>query len=253
MTHSVIVFGVFSERARPLPPEERRASLVAAAIPLISEHGLKVTTKQIAQAAGVAEGTIFRVFADKTELVQAAIASAFDPEQTLAELGAIDIDLSLHDRCMAITTVLRGRLMAVFKIMVAVRMAPGQTKYRPKYNYTPQEGQATPPDARGGHVGSVAQGAGTPASHGIPGPHGAPVDPQTERIFAEVVRLLEPDRDQFTLPIEQVAHLLRLLTFSGSHPFISEGNVLTAEQITSTILDGVRRRNESPNHGGPRC
>jgi AcrR family transcriptional regulator len=229
---------VLNERARPLPPEERRASLVAAAIPLIAEHGLKVTTKQIAQAAGVAEGTLFRVFTDKTELIQAAINSAFDPEQTLAELGAIDVGLPLHQRCLAITTVLQGRLVAVFKIMVAVRMAPGQMKYRPKYGMAPgphvPPGQAVPP------------GGGPPR-------HGPPVDPQTERIFGEVVRLLEPDRDEFTRPVEEVVRLFRLLTFSGSHPFISEGNLLTAEEITSTVLDGVRRRPDTPDHGGPRC
>lgn len=233
---------MLNERARPLPPEERRASLVAAAIPLISEHGLKVTTKQIAQAAGVAEGTVFRVFADKTELIQAAISSAFDPGQTLAELGAIDVGLPLRARCLAITTVLQDRLAAVFKIMIAVRMAPGQAKYRPKC--------ATAPAVSGQPVGRSALRA--TADQDGPG-HGPPVDPQTERIFAEVVRLLEPDRDEFTRPVEEVAQLLRLLTFSGSHPFISEGNLLTAEQIASTVLDGVRRRPDTPDHGGPRC
>lgn len=216
------VVGVVSERARPLPPDERRASLIAAAIPLISEHGLKVTTKQIARAAGVAEGTIFRVFTDKTELIQAAINSAFDPEQTLSELGAIDIGLPLHERCLAITTVLQGRLVAVFKIMIAMRMAPGQPKYRPKLGSEPG-----------------------PAGH--PGPR---TDPKTEEIAAEILRLLAHDRDRLTRPIEEVAHLFRLLTFSGSHPFISDGQVLTAEQITSTILDGVRRRED---HGGSTC
>jgi AcrR family transcriptional regulator len=220
-----------SERARPLPPEERRASLVAAAIPLIAEHGLKVTTKQIATAAGVAEGTIFRVFTDKTELIQAAINCAFDPDQTLADLGAIDAELPLHKRCLAITTVLQDRLVAVFKIMIAVRMAPGQPKYRPKHGTTP--GQVGPPAP--------------------PGAPGAPFDPRTEQIFNEVVRLLEPDSDEFNLPVREVANILRLLTFSGSHPFISDGNLLTAEQITSTVLDGVRRRPDTPNHGGPRC
>jgi len=219
---------VVSERARPLPPDERRASLVAAAIPLISEHGLKVTTKQIATAAGVAEGTIFRVFTDKTELIQAAINSAFDPELTLRELGAIDIGLPLHDRCLKITTVLQSRLVAVFKIMIAMRMAPGQPKYRPKFGSAP----------------------GPPAPPGAPG---APFDPRTEQIFNEVVRLLEPDSDEFTRPVTDVANTLRLLTFSGSHPFISDGNLLTAEQITSTVLDGVRRRPDTPDHGGPRC
>jgi hypothetical protein len=224
VTHSVTVSPVLnSERARPLPPEERRASLVAAAIP------------------------IFRVFTDKTELVQAAINSAFDPEQTLTELGEIDMGLPLHERCLAIVTILQSRLLAVFKIMIAIRMAPGQQKYRPKHDTAPgphlPAGQAVPPGAPpGAHVGNPA--------HRPPGP---PLDAQTERISAEVVRLLEPDRDELTRPVREVAQLLRLLTFSGSHPFISEGHLLTAEQITSTILDGVRRRPDTPNHGGPRC
>lgn len=195
---------------------------MAAAIPLIAEHGLKVTTKQIAQAAGVAEGTIFRVFTDKTELIQAAINSAFDPEQNLADLAAIDAGLPLYERCLAITRVMQARLVTVFKIMIAMRMAPGQPKYRPK--------------------------DGAP-----PGAPGAPHDPRTEEVFNAIVRLLEPDSDEFVRPVKDVANVLRLLTFSGSHPFISEGHLLTAEQITSTILDGVRRRPDTPDHGGPRC
>ena len=42
--------------------------IVAATLPLLLEHGELVTTRQIAEAAGIAEGTIFRVFADKDEL-----------------------------------------------------------------------------------------------------------------------------------------------------------------------------------------
>ena len=78
-------------RARPLPPDERRAALVAATLPLVAVHGVKVTTRQIADAAGVAEGTIFRVFADKDELVQAAIAAALDPEPLFEELSRVDL------------------------------------------------------------------------------------------------------------------------------------------------------------------
>ena len=48
-------------RVPALAPEERRAALIAATIPLLHEHGLEVSTKQIAHAAGVAEGTIFGV------------------------------------------------------------------------------------------------------------------------------------------------------------------------------------------------
>jgi AcrR family transcriptional regulator len=217
-----------TQRAPAMPADERRAAIVAATLPLLLERGASISTKQIAEAAGIAEGTIFRVFTDKTELVQAAINTAFDPERTLADLGVIDIGLPLYERCLAITRVLQDRLVTVFKIMIAMRMAPGQPKYRPKQGTTP--GQVGPP--------------GSP---------GATFDPRTEQIFNEIVRLLEPDSDELTSPVKDVANILRLLTFSGSHPHISDGNLLTAEQITSTVLDGVRRRPDTPDHGGTRC
>ena len=62
------------ERARPMSPEERRDKLIDVTLDLLREHGRAVTTRQIAAAAGVAEGTIFRVVESKEELVEAAIA-----------------------------------------------------------------------------------------------------------------------------------------------------------------------------------
>ena len=73
-------------RATALPPSERRAEIIAATLPLVLAHGAAVTTRQIAEAAGIAEGTIFRVFPDKESLIEAVVESAFD--STVGRRGA---------------------------------------------------------------------------------------------------------------------------------------------------------------------
>ena len=62
-----------------MPADERRAMIIEAMLPLLLEHGEMVTTRLIAEAAGIAEGTIFRVFADKDELISAVVEHATDP------------------------------------------------------------------------------------------------------------------------------------------------------------------------------
>ena len=90
-----------------MPSEERRASILAATVPLLIDHGTEITTRQIAAAAGVAEGTIFRVFIDKETLIAAAVEQAFDPAPVEAELRAIDPTLDLEARCEAAVDIIQ--------------------------------------------------------------------------------------------------------------------------------------------------
>jgi AcrR family transcriptional regulator len=77
------------KRVAPLPPEDRRAAIIEATRPLLEECGMSISTRQIAQAAGVAEGTLFRVFPDKASLIRSTVLSAAAPDEAIAALEAI--------------------------------------------------------------------------------------------------------------------------------------------------------------------
>jgi AcrR family transcriptional regulator len=180
--------------------DERREMLISATLALVARHGLQVTTRQIAEAAGVAEGTIFRVFPDKDALVRAALAKAIDAEPALADLAAIDMRLPLRLRLLAVTVILQQRLRTVFRLMTAV---------------------------------------GTHAPAEVVAEHRAAAHSRHSMIMDRVARILEPDRALLRWPAPEVARVLWLLTFSGSHPLIAEGRPLTADEITEVVLDGT--------------
>src|SRR5689334_8941005 len=98
-----------SGRAAALPPEERRDALIAATLPLVLEHGPDVSTRLIAEAAGVAEGTIFRVFPSKDDLIEAVIASVFDPAPLVDALARVDRGVPLDGRLVAAAQLMQER------------------------------------------------------------------------------------------------------------------------------------------------
>lgn len=124
--------GTRRKRVRAMPPQDRRDALIAVTIPLLREFGAGVSTRQIADAAGVAEGTIFNVFPDKQTLIIASIRSAFDPEPLKRALAAIeripgDTDAwrraDLRRRLVAAVEIVEARMADNASLLVVVHTA----------------------------------------------------------------------------------------------------------------------------------
>ena len=119
-------------RAAPLSPDARRASIIAATLPLLRMYGREVTTSQIALAAGVAEGTLFRVFPDKEALISAAVESVFDPTSGEAEVARIDPELPLRDKLIAAIEMLQRRVGEVWQLISMLGLAvPPESRRSP--------------------------------------------------------------------------------------------------------------------------
>ena len=98
------IIGPGRGRATPLPPGERRAAILLAVRPVILARGAAVTSRELAEAAGVAEGTLFRVFTDKVTLIREAVLAAVDPADAIPEIEAIDRTLPLRDKLLLLMT-----------------------------------------------------------------------------------------------------------------------------------------------------
>jgi len=120
--------------------------LIDVVTPLLIEHGQALTTRQIATRAGIAEGTIFRAFGTKDELIQAAVDRQLDPEPFRERLRGIDVTLPLEDKVRAIVVMMRDRFTTVFTIMTALGRFGPPHAHDPRHELTDVLGEAVAAD-----------------------------------------------------------------------------------------------------------
>jgi AcrR family transcriptional regulator len=188
-------------RQPALAPDDRRAALIAATIPLLHEHGTEVSTRQIAHAAGVAEGTIFGVFSNKNELVVCSVVKALDPQPTLDALAAIDRTADIHERVVAAATIVNDRFADNALLMHAARRLIFTKEAHPE----------------------AAEQMSSTRGH----------------LLTAVTEVFEPDAHRLRLPPAKAARLL--LLYCGANTFgpYADSEAFNGAELASLLLDGV--------------
>lgn len=103
--------------------EERRAAIVRSTLPLLLEHGGTVSTSQIAAAAGIAEGTVFRAFKDKQDLLIACMRAGINSEAEVATIAGIGRDRPLDQRLVEGVRAISGYIDRIWTVGQALRTA----------------------------------------------------------------------------------------------------------------------------------
>src|SRR5688572_5930427 len=167
-----------------MTPDERRRAIIDAVRPLLIEHGDRLTTRLIAEAAGVAEGTIFRVFADKDELMHAVAVETLNPADAREQLqAAIGDYVDLPTKVRVTADLMLHRSDQVVAVLMAMRK----------------------------HWMAHAK------DDGPPGPSAFVVQSH-EALLERLTEVFEPHRDELAVSPERAALLLRTLVLGSRSP-----------------------------------
>lgn len=178
-------------------------------MPLLRERGARVSTAEIAQAAKVSEGTIFRVFESKDDLLSATLSHALDPAPTLAELTAIDPGLPLSERLVQVVQIWQRRVREVSGLMASMFASGDGPQVRPRQR-----------------------------NHAEHRAH-------SDQLVAAIAAVIGEDAALLSLSATEAASLLRSMAFATSHPMISDEAVTDPQTLVHILLHGILDQEQS--------
>lgn len=97
--------------------QDRRDWIAVEAIPLFVESGSSVTTKQLAEYLGIAEGTIFRAFPDKETLIKAVVEAFFAQTHDSVTADLLHNRRDLRETLLTIIHTTRDVSRGVFRML----------------------------------------------------------------------------------------------------------------------------------------
>lgn len=181
--------------------EERRAHIVTAVTPLLLERGGEVSTREIAEAAGVAEGTIFKVFANKDAVIHAVLRRLMDPAEDLAHLE----DWRPTSLSETVRTLLHDMQQRIRQISAVMSLLNGRHPER---------------DEKSDQAHREHQEA-------------------TERLLLAIDARFEPWADELRVPVRTATVLIRAAAFASAHPMLSAGAESDPDLLTDVLLHGL--------------
>lgn len=203
-----------------MTPEQRREAIVAAAIPLLIERGGNVTTGQIAAAAGIAEGTVFRAFKDKQELLTECMHTGLRPDLVIEAIDYLPSDEPLEQRLTSAIDLVTDYMQHMWSLIQALQIAGiSREELHPKPS---QDAEKRSP--RHGEHAMI-------------------------RVTSSIIRLLEPERDALRLEPALAARMLMGLVFANRLQGDDLGQETAhASQLVDLFLHGAQLN--TPNTKG---
>ncbi len=188
-----------------MAPADRRRAILDVVTPLLIEKGSALTTAEMAQAANIAEGTIFRVFPDKPAVIFEAAKAAMEPTPVAEAIAAISPSAPMRTQLAEAARVLLDRFNRMMALGESLRSV-----------------SALHADRQRDVTRLVKESAAV--------------------ISAALVKLFERHRAALRVSPSQAAAAFRGLVFASGHPLLLPNERLAIDEAVSILLSGIAKR-----------